>query len=397
TFTINLLLFFTATISRTGTLTPNQRAKVQESHGKGPSRKISVGAQFRHSLSVLMEKMYAAEPHFIRCIKPNIQKEPNVLETETVLNQLRYNGLMETLRIRRDGFAWRPSFHDFVGRFGIILLMSNVEPNRESCLRILDKVPLTDWYCGKSRLFFKYWHQDQMAQCVLKLNKASIVFQKCYKSIICRRKYRDMLQELKEQKRLQDLQEQRAREEEEHRAREEEEQRAREEEEQRALKRLQEEINHRISTPPVPAPRKRPSNIRPCSMPQPPVPRPRSRILELSPFDNPKVSVGGTSCTSIEGDERETKKMQRRKTLVWFKETQASKVLSDGTFPLWLHGMISRRDTENLLSDKEPGDFLIRISQTRAGYILSYKSLLRILFLSPRDWMVDRGRPSSEW
>lgn len=103
---------------------------------------------------------------------------------------------------------------------------------------------------------------------------------------------------------------------------------------------------------------------------EPPVPRPRSRLIQLSPFDNPVLRPRVSSIT--EGGEK--KQMQRRKTLLWFKETQAKKVLDGGAFPPWLHGMVSRRDTENLLMDKEPGDFLIRISQTRAGYILSYKA-----------------------
>lgn len=34
-----------------------------------------------------------------------------------VLLQLRYNGLLETIRIRRDGFSWRPSFEEFAERF----------------------------------------------------------------------------------------------------------------------------------------------------------------------------------------------------------------------------------------------------------------------------------------
>lgn len=33
-----------------------------------------------------------------------------------VLLQLRYNGLLETIRIRRDGFSWRPSFEEFAER-----------------------------------------------------------------------------------------------------------------------------------------------------------------------------------------------------------------------------------------------------------------------------------------
>ncbi|NXG39129.1 MYO3B protein, partial [Dromaius novaehollandiae] len=69
-----------------------------------------------HSLMVLMERMYSANPHFVRCIKPNSQKEPGVVDNQVVLQQLRYNGLLETIRIRRDGFSWRPSFEEFAER-----------------------------------------------------------------------------------------------------------------------------------------------------------------------------------------------------------------------------------------------------------------------------------------
>ncbi|XP_031750921.1 myosin-IIIb isoform X2 [Xenopus tropicalis] len=353
-------ILFTASISRTGTLTPQQRAKVKVSQEKGSSRKISVGAQFRHSLAVLMEKMYLAEPHFIRCIKPNSQNEPGLLETQTVLNQLRYNGLMETLRIRRDGFSWRPSVQEFVARFGILLLTPGAEVSRESCKRIAETAQLIGWHCGKSRLFFKYWHQDQLQRRLVELRDAAIVIQKRYKGMLCHRRYRVMLKEMKEQQ-LRLLQEQRER----------------EEAAERERLRLQEEEKLRSLAAPVPAPRKRPLLPRPCRAPQLPVPRPRSQLIELSPFDNPKAPAGGTPLSAVKGGEREILRLQRRKTLQWFKETQVSKVLDDGTVPLWLHGMISRRDAENLLQDKELGDFLIRISQTRAGYILTYRGASR--------------------
>ncbi|NXR69009.1 MYO3B protein, partial [Rhadina sibilatrix] len=70
----------------------------------------------QHSLMVLMERMYSANPHFVRCIKPNREREPGVLDNQVVLLQLRYNGLLETIRIRRDGFSWRPSFEEFAER-----------------------------------------------------------------------------------------------------------------------------------------------------------------------------------------------------------------------------------------------------------------------------------------
>ncbi|KAF1509421.1 Myosin-IIIb, partial [Eudyptula minor] len=80
-----------------------------------PRQELSVGMRL-HSLMVLMERMYSANPHFVRCIKPNNQKEPGVVDSQMVLLQLRYNGLLETIRIRRDGFSWRPSFEEFAER-----------------------------------------------------------------------------------------------------------------------------------------------------------------------------------------------------------------------------------------------------------------------------------------
>lgn len=345
--TLLLSLLFSASISRTGTLMPIHREKVQIFQDKASARKMSVGMQFRRSLGVLMEKLYAASPQFIRCIKPNSEKKAGVFQTEEVLNQLRYNGLMETLRIRRDGFSWRPSFQDFVGQFGILLLTPHVPVSRESCIQILQRAQLSGWQCGTSRLFFKYWHQDEMTQNLLRLRDAAVQIQKRYKGLLCRRAFLSLLDEMKkmkEKQRQEELERERMR---------------RQEEEEEAAAR-------RAASRPVPLPRRRTPPMRK----EPPVPRPRSRLIQLSPFDNPVLRPRVSSIT--EGGEK--KQMQRRKTLLWFKETQAKKVLDGGAFPPWLHGMVSRRDTENLLMDKEPGDFLIRISQTRAGYILSYKA-----------------------
>lgn len=55
-----------------------------------------------------------------------------------VLLQLRYNGLLETIRIRRDGFSWRPSFEEFAERF--------VKTSEYSLLDIVREVTLVNRY-----------------------------------------------------------------------------------------------------------------------------------------------------------------------------------------------------------------------------------------------------------
>uniref|UniRef100_A0A8C3V328 non-specific serine/threonine protein kinase n=2 Tax=Catharus ustulatus TaxID=91951 RepID=A0A8C3V328_CATUS len=355
-----LSVLFTATVSRTGTLMPHVKAKVVPGADDkfNSTRKQSVGAQFRHSLMVLMERMYSADPHFVRCIKPNNQKEPGVLDNQVVLLQLRYNGLLETIRIRRDGFSWRPSFEEFTERYGILLVKPDVPLTKESCLEILQSTELKGWICGKSRLFFKYWHQEQLAKYVERLERAAVIVQKVFRGFRCRKSFLKLLAEL--------------------RARE---QRLQEEAERERLRQLAlaAEAQERNSLP-VPMPRKRRPQSSPHpsdQSPQPPVPRPRSKLTESTPFDNflnPSVPRPVLGTEEQTGEEAKMRKLKRGATLRWFKETQAQKVMQDdGAFPSWLHGMISRREAENLLIDKPLGCFLVRISQSRPGYILTYR------------------------
>ncbi|XP_027696378.1 SH2 domain-containing protein 7 [Vombatus ursinus] len=57
----------------------------------------------------------------------------------------------------------------------------------------------------------------------------------------------------------------------------------------------------------------------------------------------------------------------------WFMETQAPLILQNGTLPEWFHGFITRKQAEELLTDKPVGCFLIRLSNKAMGYILSYR------------------------
>ncbi|KAM7388277.1 hypothetical protein PAMP_024466 [Pampus punctatissimus] len=74
----------------------------------------------------------------------------------------------------------------------------------------------------------------------------------------------------------------------------------------------------------------------------------------------------------------------QRDALIWFRGSQLSSVIRNGVVPEWFHGIISRKTAEELLMSKPPGYFLIRVSESRIGYTLSYRAADRC-----RHFMID--------
>jgi myosin-5 len=77
----------------------------------------TVASQFRAQLRSLMDIINSTTPHFIRCIKPNAECAPNVIDKALVINQLKCGGVLEAARVSRLGecvaaedFAQRCSF-----------------------------------------------------------------------------------------------------------------------------------------------------------------------------------------------------------------------------------------------------------------------------------------------
>ncbi|XP_061172961.1 unconventional myosin-IXa-like [Saccostrea echinata] len=81
----------------------------------------SVSAQFQWSLSKLMTTLQQANPFFIRCIKSNANKLPCTFDDVLVLRQLRYTGMLATVKIRQSGYNYRLTFEEFIQLYKIIL------------------------------------------------------------------------------------------------------------------------------------------------------------------------------------------------------------------------------------------------------------------------------------
>uniref|UniRef100_A0A803XM77 Myosin IH n=1 Tax=Meleagris gallopavo TaxID=9103 RepID=A0A803XM77_MELGA len=80
-------------------------------------RPETVATQFKNSLMSLIEILMSKEPSYIRCIKPNENKEPGMFDDCLIRHQVKYLGLMEHLRVRRAGFAYRRKYEHFLQRY----------------------------------------------------------------------------------------------------------------------------------------------------------------------------------------------------------------------------------------------------------------------------------------
>ncbi|XP_059345511.1 unconventional myosin-IXb isoform X2 [Ammospiza nelsoni] len=116
----------------------------------------SISAQFQSSLNKLLETLGRAEPFFIRCIRSNAEKREMLFDESLVLQQLRYTGMLETVRIRRSGYSAKYTFQEFIDQFQV-LLPKNAKASKEDICAYLNKLKLNENYyqIGKTKVFMK--------------------------------------------------------------------------------------------------------------------------------------------------------------------------------------------------------------------------------------------------
>ncbi|KAM6101723.1 myosin-IIIa isoform 3-T5 [Theristicus caerulescens] len=152
----------------------------------------TVASYFRYSLMDLLSKMVVGQPHFVRCIKPNNDRQANKFDKEKVLVQLRYTGILETARIRRQGYSHRILFANFIKRYYLICYKTNDDPpvSPETCAAILEKARLDSWVLGKTKVFLKYYHVEQLNLMRKETVDMIILIQACVRGWLGSRRYK---------------------------------------------------------------------------------------------------------------------------------------------------------------------------------------------------------------
>ncbi|XP_028593797.2 unconventional myosin-X isoform X2 [Podarcis muralis] len=160
-------------------------------------RKPTVSLQFKDSLHSLMATLSTSNPFFVRCIKPNMEKMPDQFDQNVVLNQLRYSGMLETVRIRRAGFPVRRPFPDFHKRYKVLMrnltLPEDLKGKCAAFLQLYDSTS-TEWQLGKSKVFLRESLEHKLEkQREIEVGKAAMVIRAHVLGYVARKHYRKVL------------------------------------------------------------------------------------------------------------------------------------------------------------------------------------------------------------
>ncbi|KAM7379810.1 hypothetical protein PAMP_005332 [Pampus punctatissimus] len=125
-------------------------------------------------------------------------KMPDHFDQTVVLNQLRYSGMLETVKIRRTGFPIRRPFQDFCTRYKVLMqgVLMPDDP-RGRCVQLLHLYDSSsaEWQLGKTKVFLRESLEHRLEkQREVKVLRAAVIIQAHVMGYMARKQYRKLLQ-----------------------------------------------------------------------------------------------------------------------------------------------------------------------------------------------------------
>ncbi|CAF2903081.1 unnamed protein product [Rotaria sp. Silwood2] len=191
---VNLL--FRSRLRKTGSVIYNEQEKQEKistlSRSTPPKTTTmnrtqgTVSTYFRYSLMELVSTMASTQPTFIRCLVPNrlsfqtshitydhtsyfpqnFRFDSSQFDETVILEQIRYSGLIETIQIRRHGYSHRILFEDFISIYSCLIDLNlktiDHSDHKQICELILKKFHINNYAIGKTKVFLKFHHIEQL-------------------------------------------------------------------------------------------------------------------------------------------------------------------------------------------------------------------------------------------
>ncbi|XP_078577047.1 unconventional myosin-Va-like isoform X6 [Branchiostoma floridae x Branchiostoma japonicum] len=184
---------------------PAKKGKITMKHlpqkHKQPSKEMrkTVGLQFKESLCLLMETLNSTTPHYVRCIKPNDEKQAFTFEPKRAMQQLRACGVLETIRISSAGYPSRWTYPEFFQRYRVLMVSTEIkrEDMKNTCATVVSRL-IKDpdkFQFGKTKIFFRAGQVAYMEKLRSdKLRACSIMIQKHIRGWLMKRRYQKLKQ-----------------------------------------------------------------------------------------------------------------------------------------------------------------------------------------------------------
>merc|ERR1719158_1045746 len=181
-----------------------QQAMTDTQFGRVTKRGMfrTVSQLYKEQLGKLMLTLRNTNPNFVRCIIPNHDKKAGKINAGLVLDQLRCNGVLEGIRICRQGFPNRIPFQEFRQRYE--LLTPNVIPKgfmdgKKACENMIEALELDPglYRIGQSKIFFRAGvlaHLEEERD--LRITDLVVKFQAYCRGLLARRNYQKRVQQL---------------------------------------------------------------------------------------------------------------------------------------------------------------------------------------------------------
>ena len=161
--------------------------------------KQTAGGKIKRQCGKLVKTLMDANPHYVRCIKSNDEKRKDYMDKSRVRFQCKYLGLLENVKVRRAGFAYRSEFHRFHERFKLLSRATYPKAFRgsdcDACKAIIrdctDEIPelRNGAQIGKRKVFIKkpatFYHLEAMRTDIL--NKYASRIQMAWRKFVGRK------------------------------------------------------------------------------------------------------------------------------------------------------------------------------------------------------------------
>ena len=129
--------------------------------GSGKKRNASfnsVGRRFINDLDTLMTDLGSTHAHFIRCLKPNLALQPQVVAPSLVLSQLRCSGTLEAVQLISASYPTRIPYDDIYGRYKEHMpdFVQRLEPSYfTEAIALACDVDEEHYQLGRSKIFLR--------------------------------------------------------------------------------------------------------------------------------------------------------------------------------------------------------------------------------------------------